>query len=50
MYSDWLEAFAVLNKRAQTIPHLLTHEVFPRFGTPLQLVTDNGTDDINKVI
>ena len=50
MYSGWPEAFAVPNKKAETVANLLIDEIFPRFGTPLQLLTDNGPENINKIM
>lgn len=50
MYSGWPEAFAVPNKKAETVVHLLVDEIFPRFGTPLQLLTDNGPENVNKAM
>ena len=49
-YSGWPEAFAVPDKTAETIAHLIINEIFPRFGCPLELVTDNGTENCNKVV
>ena len=50
MYSGWPEAFAVPNKKAETVAYLLIEEIFPRFGAPLELVTDNGPENINKTM
>ena len=50
MYSGWPEAFAVTYKSAETVVHLVLDEIIPRHSTPLQLVTDNGTENINKVM
>ena len=47
MYSGWPEAFSVPNKKAETVVHLLVDEIFPRFGAPLQLLTDNGPENVN---
>ena len=45
-FVDWFsglpEAFAVPDKTADTVAHLLIEEIFPRFGCPLQIVTGNG--------
>ena len=30
--------------------HLLIEEIFSRFGCPLQIVTDNGSENVNKVV
>ena len=49
-FSGWPEAFAVPDKTADTIAHLLIEEIFPCFGCPLELVTDNGTDNVNRVM
>jgi hypothetical protein len=49
-FSGWPEAFAVPDKSADTVAHLLLNEIFPRFGCPLQIVTDNGTENVNKVV
>ena len=49
-FSGWPEAFAVPDKTADTVAHLLLENIFPRFGCPLQIVTDNGSENVNKVM
>ena len=49
-YSGWPEAFAVPDKSAETVVHLVLYEIIPRHSTPLQIVTDNGTENISKVM
>ena len=49
-FSGWPEAFAVPDKTADTIAHLLIEEIFPRFGCPLELVTENGTENVNQIM
>ena len=49
-YSGWCEAFAVPDKTAENVAHLLLDEIIPRFGTPLEIVTDNGTENVNQVM
>ena len=49
-YSGWPEAFAVPDKSAGTVVHLVLGEIIPRNSTPLQIVIDNGTENINKVM
>lgn len=49
-FSGWPEAFAVPDKTADTVAHLLIEEIFPRFGSPLQIVSDNGTENVNKTM
>ena len=44
------EAFAVPDKNAETVVHLVLDKFIPRHSTPLQIVTDNGTENINKVM
>ena len=40
----------MLDKTASTIAHLIVEEIFPRYACPLQIVTDNGTENINKTV
>ena len=49
-YSGWPEAFAVPDKSADTIAQQLTEEVIPRHSCPLQIVSDNGTENVNKIM
>ncbi|CAG2234136.1 unnamed protein product [Mytilus edulis] len=42
------EAFAVPDKSAENIVHLLIEHIFPRYGSALQLLTDNGTEFVNE--
>lgn len=49
-FSGWPEAFSVPDKTADTVAHLLIEEIFPRFGCPLQIVSDNGTENVNKIV
>ena len=49
-YSGWPEAFAVPGRSAETVVHLVLDEIIPWHSTPLQTVTDNNTENINKVM
>ena len=49
-YSAWPEAFAAPGKSAEIVVHLVLDEIIPRHSIPLQLVTDNDTENISKVI
>ena len=50
-YSGWSEAFSVPDKTAETvIADLIIDKIFPRFGSCLQLVTDNGTENVNSIV
>ena len=49
-YSGWPEEFAVPDKSADTIAQLLIEEVIPRHSCPLQIVSDNGTENVNKIM
>ena len=49
-FSGWPEAFAVPDKTAETVAHLLIEEIFPRHGSPLQILSDNGSENINRVV
>ena len=48
--SGWPEAFAVPDKTADTVADLIIEQIYPRFGCPLQIVSDNGTENVNKVM
>ena len=49
-YSGWPEAFPVPDKSSETVAHLIIDEIIPRHSTPLQIVSDNGSENENKVI
>ena len=49
-FSGFPEAFAVPDKSADTIAHLLIEEIFSRYGAILELVTDNGSENCNKTV
>lgn len=49
-YSCFPEAFAVPDKTADTISYLILNEIFPRYGSMLQIVTDNGSENVNQVM
>ena len=48
--SGWPESFANCNKTAETVAYLQLEEIIPRYSTPLQIVTDNGSENINRVM
>lgn len=50
LYSGRPEAFAVPDKTAATIAHLIIKEIFPRHGAPLEIITDNGTENENRTV
>lgn len=49
-YSGRPEAFAVPDKTAETVAHIIIEEVYLRFACPLELVTDNGSENVNRII
>ena len=49
-YSGWPEAFSVPDKTAETVGDLIIDKIFPPFGSCLQLVTDNGTENVNRIV
>ena len=49
-YSGWPEAFAVPDNSAETVVYLVLDEIIPRHSSPLQIVTDKCTENINKVM
>jgi hypothetical protein len=50
VYSGWPEAFAVPNKNAENIAHLLLEEVFPRLFAPLQLLCENVSQIMKETL
>lgn len=49
-YSGYPEDFAVPDKTADTIGHLTIEEIFPRYDAPLEIVTDNGSENVNRLV
>jgi len=43
-FTKWCEAFPMWNQEASTIAGILVDRVFSRFGTPLQILTDRGSN------
>ena len=48
--TNWPEAYAVADKKAQTVASLILTEIFPRYGAPLEIVTDNGAENVNEIM
>lgn len=49
-FSGYPEASAVKDKKAETIAHLLIEEFIPRHSVPLQILSDNGSEKVNRVM
>lgn len=49
-YSGWPEAYPLPDKSAQSVAHIFLEKIFPRFGCPQEVVTDNGTENVNAVM
>ena len=43
-FTKWAEAFPLPNKEAATVARVLVEQVFCRFGSPLSLLSDQGTE------
>jgi transposase InsO family protein len=43
-FSKWADAFPIRNQEASTVAKVLAERVFPYMGTPLQTVTDRGSN------
>ena len=48
--TGWPEAFAIPDKRAQMVSDIILSEIFPRYGAAEQLVMDNDSENVNKVM
>ena len=42
------EAFPVPDKSADNVVHFLIEEIFPRHGSVLEIVSDNGSENLNR--
>ena len=49
-YSGWPEAFPVPHKSPETVASLLMEEIISKHSTPVQIGTDNGTENVNQVM
>uniref|UniRef100_A0A8C5MKW3 Gypsy retrotransposon integrase-like protein 1 n=1 Tax=Leptobrachium leishanense TaxID=445787 RepID=A0A8C5MKW3_9ANUR len=49
MFSRWPEVFPTKAEDARTVVRILTREIIPRWGVPLQLNSDRGTAFTSKV-
>ena len=49
-YSGWPEAFTVPDITADIVADLIIEQIYPRFGCHLQIISDNGTENVNKVM
>jgi len=43
-FTKWADAFPIRNQEASTIAKVLVERVFAYFGTPLQILTDQGSN------
>ena len=48
--TNWPEAYAVADKKAKTVVSLILTEIFPWYGAPLEIVTDNGAENVNEIM
>ena len=48
LFSRWIEAFPMASAEAPKLTALLEKEVFPRWGYPRQILTDNGRQFVSQ--
>jgi transposase InsO family protein len=48
--TKWGEAFAIGNRKAPTVAKVLVEQVFTRFGTPMQILSDQGAEFEGKLM
>ena len=48
-FTRWVEAYAIPDFTAQTVAHKIVHEFVSRFGTPLELHSDQGRNYESKL-
>ena len=44
------QGFAVSDRTDEAVVHLLLEEIIPRCSAPLQIVTDTGSENINRAM
>ena len=49
-FTKFAEAVPIPNKEAETVCRVLAEELFPRFGAPLQLLTNQGREFENRLV
>ena len=43
-FTKWAEAFPIANHEATTVSRIMVEQVFARFGVPLQILSDRGSE------
>jgi transposase InsO family protein len=49
-FTKWGEAFAIGNHKAPTVAKVLVEQIFTRFGTPMQILSDQGAEFEGKLM
>ena len=49
-FTKFTEVYVIPNNEAETVRRILAEEVFPRYGVPLQVVTDQGKEFENRLL
>ena len=49
-FTKWAEAYPIPNKESSTVCRLLVEEIFPRYGVPLQVISDQGREFDNRLV
>ena len=49
LFSGYPEALACPDKSAQTIANLIIDDIFQRYFCPLEILSDNGSENVNSV-
>ena len=50
VFTKFAEAVAILNKEAPTVACVLMEQIFPRYGVPLSLLSDQGREFDNQLM
>lgn len=50
LFSKWVEAFPIRSKTAKEVADVLVREVICRFGSPRQILSDNGKEFVNEIL
>ncbi len=50
LFSKWVEAFPIRTKTAKEVADVLVSEIICRFGSPRQILSDNGKEFLNELL
>ena len=49
VFSEWVEAYPIRTEKYSEVMKALVKEIFPRFGPPGSIQSDNGADFVSEI-